>query len=146
MTIEEIKKILPHSYPFLLVDRVVEYEPLKYIETIKNVTFNEPFFQGHFPIQSVMPGVLVIEAMAQSGGILSFLSLTEDERKDLSGSNMVYFLEIEKARFRRTVIPGDTLRIHVEVLKKKMKIWKMQGRCFVDDKLVAEAVMTAKVD
>ncbi len=145
--IEEIKKILPHRYPFLLVDRVVEYEKSKWIRTIKNVTINEPFFIGHFPQKAVMPGVLVIEAMAQSGGILSFLSLEESEFESSAGGNrMVYFMQIEKARFRKPVVPGDRLEMYVEILKHKMSVWKMQGKCYVDGTLVAEAIMTAKLD
>ncbi len=145
--IEEIKRILPHRYPFLLVDRVVDYEKGKWIKTIKNVTINEPFFMGHFPKQSVMPGVLVVEAMAQSGGILSFLSLDDDEfEASIGGNKAVYFMEIDKAKFRRPVIPGDRLEMHIEMIKRKMEVWKMQGRCFVDNNLVAEAIMMAKLD
>ncbi len=147
MGIEEIKKILPHRYPFLLVDRVIDYERSKWIKTIKNVTINEPFFVGHFPQKAVMPGVLVIEAMAQSGGILSFLSLDEDEfESSIGGNKMVYFMQIEKARFRKPVVPGDVLQMHVEIIKRKLQVWKMRGECYVDGKLVAEAVMMAKLD
>lgn len=145
--IEEIKRILPHRYPFLLVDRVVDYKKGEWIKTIKNVTINEPFFMGHFPKQSVMPGVLVVEAMAQSGGILSFLSLDDDEfEASIGGNKTVYFMQIDKAKFRRPVIPGDRLEIYVEMIKRKMNVWKMQGKCFVDDVLVAEAIMMAKLD
>ncbi len=145
--IEEIKRILPHRYPFLLVDRVLEYEKDKWIKTIKNVTINEPFFVGHFPRQAVMPGVLVIEAMAQSGGILSFLSLEKEEfEKSIDGNRNVYFMQIDKAKFRRPVVPGDRLEMHIEILKRKLNVWKMQGKCFVDGSLAAEAVMMAKLD
>ncbi len=145
--IEEIKKILPHRYPFLLVDRVLEYEKDSWIKTIKNVTINEPFFVGHFPAQAVMPGVLIIEAMAQSGGILSFLSLDNEEfERSINGGKKVYFMQIDKAKFRKPVVPGDRLEMHIEILKHKLKVWKMQGKCFVDGSLAAEAVMMAKLD
>jgi 3-hydroxyacyl-[acyl-carrier-protein] dehydratase len=145
--IEEIKKILPHRYPFLLVDRVIEYQKDEWIKTIKNVTINEPFFMGHFPKQALMPGVLVIEAMAQSGGILSFLSLDEEEfKKSVNGEKKVYFMQIDKAKFRKPIVPGDRLEMHVKILKRKMKVWKMQGECFVDGVLAAEATMMAKLD
>ncbi len=147
MDINEIKRILPHRYPFLLVDRVIDYEKAKWIKTIKNVTANEPFFTGHFPNNPVMPGVLVIEAMAQSGGILSFLSLGDEEfEASIGGNKMVYFMGVDKAKFRKPVIPGDRLDMHIEIIKHKMDVWKMQGKCFVEDKLVAEAIMMAKLD
>ncbi len=141
--IEEIKKILPHRYPFLLVDRVLEYEKDKWIKTIKNVTINEPFFVGHFPHQHVMPGVLVIEAMAQSGGILSFLSIDNNATNE---TRNVYFMQIDKAKFRKPIIPGDRLEMHIEILKRKLQVWKMEGKCFVDGQLAAEAIMMAKLD
>ncbi len=147
MNIEEIKKILPHRYPFLLVDRVIDYERGKWIKAIKNVTVNEPFFMGHFPNNPVMPGVLVIEAMAQAGGILSFLSLSEEEfNASIGGKKTVYFMGVDKVKFRKPVVPGDKLDMNVEIIKYRMKVWKMQGKCFVDDNLVAEAVMMAKLD
>ncbi len=141
--IEEIKKILPHRYPFLLVDRVLEYEKDKWIKTIKNVTINEPFFVGHFPHQHVMPGVLVIEAMAQSGGILSFLSIDNNATNE---TRNVYFMQIDKAKFRKPIIPGDRLEMHIEILKRKLQVWKIEGKCFVDGQLAAEAIMMAKLD
>ncbi len=147
MNIEEIKKILPHRYPFLLVDRVIDYERGKWIKAIKNVTVNEPFFMGHFPNNPVMPGVLVVEAMAQAGGILSFLSLSKEEfEASIGGKKTVYFMGVDKVKFRKPVVPGDRLDMNVEIIKYRMKVWKMQGRCFVDDNLVAEAVMMAKLD
>lgn len=133
---EEIKSIMPHRYPFLLVDRVTHYENNKYIEAYKNVTGNEPFFQGHFPKKSVMPGVLVIEAMAQAGGIL----LLKDKTKE---GGLVYFTSIEKARFRRPVTPGDQLRFEVTVLRLKSSYCKLSGKAYVDNKLVAEAVFSS---
>ncbi|WP_035586702.1 3-hydroxyacyl-ACP dehydratase FabZ [Hippea jasoniae] len=147
LSIEKIKEILPHRFPFLLVDRVLEYEKGNYIKTLKNVTINEPFFMGHFPQTSVMPGVLIVEAMAQSGGILAFLSMDEEEfKRSINGKRMVYFLEIEKARFRKPVIPGDQLIMEVRILKHKLDVWKLEGKAFVDGKLAAEAKMAAKVD
>lgn len=133
---EEIRKIMPHRYPFLLVDRVTHYEDNKYIEAYKNVTGNEPFFQGHFPEKAVMPGVMVIEAMAQAGGILLL------KNKKASGG-LVYFTTIEKARFRHPVVPGDQLRFEVTVLRLKSSYCKLSGKAFVDDKLVAEAVFSS---
>ena len=143
MDVRKIMEILPHRFPFLLVDRVVEVEEGKRIVAIKNVTINEPFFVGHFPHQPVMPGVLVIEAMAQSGGILSFLSM---ENNNTNEGKSVYFMQIDKAKFRRPIIPGDRLKMHIEVLKHKLQVWKMQGRCFVDGQIAAEAIMMAKLD
>jgi 3-hydroxyacyl-[acyl-carrier-protein] dehydratase len=140
--IERIKEILPHRYPFLFVDKVLNYEKFKFIEAIKNVTYNEAYFQGHFPKKHIMPGVVIIEAMAQAGGILAFLSLEEED----NANRVVYFMSIENARFRKVVVPGDTLKMRVEIIKHKMKVWKMSGKCFVDDTLVAEAIMSAKLD
>jgi 3-hydroxyacyl-[acyl-carrier-protein] dehydratase len=140
--IERIKEILPHRYPFLFVDKVLNYEKFKFIEAIKNVTYNEAYFQGHFPKKHIMPGVVIIEAMAQAGGILAFLSLEEED----NANRVVYFMSIENARFRKAVVPGDTIKMRVEIIKHKMKVWKMSGRCFVDDTLVAEAIMSAKLD
>ncbi len=134
--IYEIMQLLPHSYPFLLVDRIVEYEPSKKIVGIKNVTFNEPFFTGHFPGKPIMPGVLIIEAMAQAGGVLAFKSFPEKK-----GS--VFFTGIDNARFRKPVIPGDQLKLVVEVIKHRREIWLFEGKAFVDDDLVAEAKIMA---
>ncbi|MGE4547249.1 MAG: 3-hydroxyacyl-ACP dehydratase FabZ [Desulfurella sp.] len=140
--IERIKEILPHRYPFLFVDKVLNYEKFKFIEAVKNVTYNEAYFQGHFPKKHIMPGVVIIEAMAQAGGILAFLSLEEED----NANRVVYFMSIENARFRKAVVPGDTIKMRVEIIKHKMKVWKMSGKCFVDDTLVAEAIMSAKLD
>jgi beta-hydroxyacyl-ACP dehydratase FabZ len=134
--INEILKLLPHNYPFLLVDKILEYEPAKRIVGIKNVTFNEPFFTGHFPQKPIMPGVLIVEAMAQTGGILAFKSFPE-----MKGS--VFFIGIDHARFRKPVIPGDQLKFVVEVVKHKKEIWIFEGRAFVDDEIVAEAKIMA---
>lgn len=132
-----IMKILSHRYPFLLVDRIIAMEPGKTIIGIKNVTINEPFFQGHFPGDPVMPGVLMLEAMAQVGGILACLS----DPKMIG--RLVYFAGIDKARFRRVVRPGDQLVMHMEMLKQKGKIIKMAGKAFVDEQLVTEAEVMA---
>ena len=135
MNILEIQKMLPHRYPFLLVDRILEIEPNVKAVGIKNVTFNEPFFQGHFPDHPIMPGVLIVEAMAQVSGILSIQSGAK--------GNTIYFLSIEKAKFRKPVVPGDQLRFEVSVLQHRNKVWKFTGHALVDDKLVAEAEFTA---
>ena len=133
----EIQKILPHRFPFLLVDRITELKPKSKAVGLKNVTINEPFFQGHFPGYPIMPGVLVIEAMAQVSGILAFQSGAE--------GNSVYFMSIEKAKFRKPVVPGDQLIFEVNVIKQRNNVWKFSGQAFVDKKLVAEAEFTAMV-
>jgi beta-hydroxyacyl-ACP dehydratase FabZ len=138
LNVEEIMGILPHRFPFLLVDRIVELEEKKRIVGIKNVTYNESFFQGHFPDKPIMPGVLIIEAMAQVGGVLLLKSLPEMKRK------VVFFMGIDKAKFRRPVYPGDQIRIEVEVLRLRERTCKVQGKAFVEDELVAEAeIMSA---
>ena len=134
--IDEIRKLLPHRYPFLLVDRIVELELSKRIVGIKNVTFNEPFFTGHFPEKPIMPGVLILEAMAQTGGVLAFKSFP-----DMEGS--VFFTGIDDARFRKPVIPGDQLKLVVEVVKHRREIWVFDGKAFVDGDVVAEALIMA---
>jgi beta-hydroxyacyl-ACP dehydratase FabZ len=140
---QDIIKLLPHRYPFLLVDRITEMEPLKRIVGIKNVTANEHFFQGHFPGLPVMPGVLIIEAMAQVGGVLSRIS--KSEGRDGSEAPPVYFMSIDKVKFRKQVVPGDQLRFELTVLRSGTRIWKMEGKAFVDGKLVAEAEFMAQV-
>lgn len=136
--IQEIIKLIPHRYPFLLIDRIVEVEEKKRIVGIKNVTFNEPFFQGHFPGRPIMPGVLILEAMAQTGGVLAFLSIPEGER-----DREVFFAGIDKVRFRRPVVPGDQMRIEMEVVKQRKLVWGFSGRAFVDGNLVCEAELLA---
>ncbi len=133
----EICKLLPHRYPFLLIDRITELEPNKKAVGLKNVTINEPFFQGHFPENPIMPGVLIVEAMAQVGGILAF-------RSGVDGDT-VYFMSIERAKFRKPVIPGDQLRLEINVLKRRSSVWKFSGEAYVGDKLVSEAEFTAMV-
>lgn len=139
--IEEIFEYLPHRYPFLLVDRIVEYEEKRRIVGIKNVTINEPFFQGHFPGVPVMPGVLIIESMAQVGGCLVFKTLPEREKK------LVFFMGIENARFRKPVRPGDQLRIEMLITRAGTRVGKLKGKAYVDGQLVAEAgIMFSLVD
>ncbi len=138
--IECIIKALPHRYPFLLVDRIVEMSTEE-IVALKNVTINEPFFQGHFPGRPIMPGVLIVEAMAQAGGYLAFNMIPEGERK-----NEIYFMGIDKVRFRRPVRPGDQLILKLKFLKKRGPVFKMSGEAFVDGQLVAEAELMATMD
>ncbi len=134
--INEILTLLPHKYPFLLVDRVLEFEPAKRIVAIKNVTINEPFFQGHFPGRPIMPGVLILEAMAQAGGVLAFKSVP-----GMKGS--VFFTGIDGARFRKPVVPGDQLRFVVDVVKHRREIWVFETKAFVGDDVVCEARIMA---
>lgn len=138
MDIKEIQELLPHRYPFLLVDRIIEIEPGVKAIGIKNVTINEEFFQGHFPGHPIMPGVLIIEAMAQVAGILAFRSGVKDAKS-------VYFLSIEKAKFRKPVVPGDQLRFEVNVLQCRGNVWKFSGNALVEEKVAAEAEFTAMV-
>ena len=139
LDINEIQRILPHRYPFLLIDRVVDLTRRERIVAIKNVTINEPFFQGHFPNLPIMPGVLIVEAIAQSGGALL---LTEVEDRD---SKLMVFTGIERARFRRPVVPGDQLRIEVEVKSWRMNAVRMEGKVYVGEKRVAEATVTCQL-
>jgi len=135
--IREILKLLPHRYPFLLVDRVVAFDPLASLTAIKNVTINEPFFQGHFPGLPVMPGVLMLEALAQAGGLLIGLSQVEIQDK------VLMFTGIDKAKFRRPVVPGDQLVLKCRLTRRKLHIWRMEGQAFVEDELAVEAQLTA---
>lgn len=140
LKINDIMKVLPHRYPFLLIDRVTELVPNEKVVAYKNITFNENFFQGHFPSTPVMPGVLIIEAMAQTGVVLVVNTLGIDTEKE----NMVYlFTGIEKAKFRRPVVPGDKLIIECSNLQRKMQLWKMDAKAYVDGQLVAQATLTA---
>ena len=137
----QILRILPHRYPFLLVDRILELEENKRIVGVKNVTINEPFFQGHFPGQPVMPGVLLVEAMAQTGAVLTLHSVPDRETK------LVYFTGIESARFRRPVVPGDQVRIEMTVLQIRSRACRMAGVATVEGAVAAEAtIMAAMVD
>jgi 3-hydroxyacyl-[acyl-carrier-protein] dehydratase len=135
----EIQKVLPHRYPFLLVDAVLEMEAQRRIVAIKNVTFNEPFFQGHFPGQPVMPGVLIVEALAQAGGFLLFQDVPD------RASKLLYFVAIDNCRFRRPVVPGDQLRLEVNVLSRRTDFCKLDGRGLVGDELAAEATLMCKM-
>jgi len=135
---EEIVALLPHRYPFLLVDRILEVVRNEYAIGLKNVTLNEPFFQGHFPDYRVMPGVLVIEAMAQVGGVLVYYS---NDASPLD--KLPLFTSIDRCRFRRQVIPGDQLRLRVEIMRHRGPIWRFRGRAYVDDVLAAEAELQA---
>ncbi len=139
MDINEIKKILPHRYPLLLVDRIVEVSGDEVVG-IKNVTVNEPFFEGHFPDRPIMPGVLIIEAMAQTGGILAYTIAPQ-----YKGSSIL-FVGIDKVRFRRQVVPGDQLVLKLKVLKQRGGLFKMKAEAFVDDQLAAEAELMATID
>jgi 3-hydroxyacyl-[acyl-carrier-protein] dehydratase len=140
LSLEDIQRILPHRYPFLLIDRVVSLEVGKRLVAIKNVTINEPFFQGHFPGRAIMPGVLIVEAAAQAGGILALLSTPEN-----LGNPSVFLMGLDKVRFRQPVLPGDQLRIEVETIRSGKKFWKMFGKAFVDQNLVAEGEIMAAV-
>ena len=133
MDIQKIQSLLPHRYPFLLVDRVVESEPGKRLVAIKNVTVNEPFFQGHFPSKPVMPGVLLIEAMAQATGLLAM------ESADVPKEAIYYLVGVDKARFKSPVVPGDQVRLEVEVLKHRRDIWVFAAEATVDGKMAASA-------
>ena len=140
LDVNEIQQILPHRPPFLLVDRIVELEPKKRIVGIKNVTINEPFFVGHFPGFPVMPGVLIIEAMAQTGGVL----VLRDE-PNCGADKLVFFAAIEQAKFRRPVLPGDQLRLELEVVLRRTTYCRMKGNAFVDGQLAAEAIILCKI-
>ncbi len=139
-SLERIFELLPHRYPFLLVDKIIEWEPRKRIVGIKNVTINEPFFVGHFPGKPIMPGVLIVEAMAQVGGVLLLHSAGEEAK-----NRLVYFTSIESAKFRKPVVPGDQLRVEVEVLNFKLRICRIQARAYVDGQLVAEAILMSSL-
>jgi 3-hydroxyacyl-[acyl-carrier-protein] dehydratase len=139
MDIRAILERLPHRYPMLLVDRVLECEPGKRILAIKNVTINEPFFAGHFPGFPIMPGVLIVEAIAQAGGALLLIEIPDRD------AHLMLFTGIERARFRRPVVPGDQLRIEVEVTAWRQSAVRMQGKAYVGDKLACEAVVTCRI-
>jgi len=143
MDIHEVMEHLPHRYPFLLVDRVLQCEPGKTIEAVKNVTINEPFFQGHFPHHPVMPGVLIMEALAQAAGILSFKTMGTKPDEN----SVFYFVGIDNARFKKPVTAGDQLHLHIEILRQMRGIWKFKAVARVDGEVVAEAeLMCAKRD
>src|SRR5580765_8111678 len=139
LDITQIQAILPHRYPFLLVDRIVDYEPGKRVVGVKNVTLNEPFFAGHFPGAPVMPGVLIVEAMAQTAGVMMLASLPDRETK------LVFFTGIDGAKFRRPVVPGDQLRLELTVLKLRPRYIKLRGEAYVSGQLVAEAQISSSL-
>jgi len=139
--IQEIMETLPHRYPFLLVDRIVELEMGKRIVGIKNVTMNEPFFQGHFPGHPIMPGVLLLEAMAQTGGVLALKSVPPDQVKN----KLIYFMSIDKAKFRKPVIPGDQVRFELDVIKMRSTIVSLKAKALVEGAVVAEAELMAMI-
>lgn len=140
MDVLEIQRLLPHRYPFLLIDRVLEFHAGESLVGIKNVTVNEPFFEGHFPGHPVMPGVLIIEAMAQTAGALVVNHLGGGE-----DGAVVYFMTIDKTRFRKPVVPGDTLMIRVNKLRSRAPVWKFHGEALVDGAVVAEADFGAMI-
>ena len=144
MNVGEIKKFLAHRYPFLLVDKVLDFESGKHLTAVKNVTINEPFFQGHFPDYPVMPGVLIMEALAQATGLLGFKTMDEDPNDDM----LYLFAGIDGARFKRQVVPGDVLTLKVELIKRSRAIWKFDCKAMVGEELAASAtimcVATAK--
>ncbi|HFD79398.1 MAG TPA: 3-hydroxyacyl-ACP dehydratase FabZ [Gammaproteobacteria bacterium] len=137
MDINEIRNTLPHRYPFQLVDRVIEYRPGESLVALKNVTINEPFFQGHFPEKPVMPGVLILEALAQATGLLAFKTEDRDAERD----SLYYFVGIDNARFKRPVEPGDQLTLYVDLIKTRRGIWVFDTRATVDGKVAATAVI-----
>ncbi len=137
MNINEIMKYLPHRYPFLLVDRITDLKPGVSATGLKNVTMNEPFFQGHFPGQPIMPGVLIIEAMAQVAGVMAFKSGMEGKS--------VFFMSIDNAKFRRPIVPGDQVIMDIKALKQRGNVWKFSGTATVEGKIVSEAEFTAMV-
>ncbi len=134
LNIQEIQEFLPHRYPFLLVDRVIDCKPRESLLAVKNVTYNEPFFQGHFPHEPIFPGVLIMEALAQATGLLA------SQSDDSLGKGMTYYLAgIDKARFKRRVVPGDQLMLHIDYVKNKRNIWTFDCRAEVDEEMAASA-------
>jgi len=143
MDVMEIQQILPHRYPFLLVDRVTELTKGESIISYKNVSISEPVFQGHFPDHPIYPGVMILEGMAQAGGVLAFESM--DMTKEEAAQKVVYFMSIDKAKFRAPVRPGDKLEYKISVIKQKGAIWMLEGKAFVDGNLVSQAELKAMI-
>ena len=142
--VTEIQKILPHIYPFLLVDRITELEAGQSIVGYKNITIAEPVFQGHFPDHPIYPGVMIIEGMAQAGGVLAFESMSDEEKAN-NTEKVVYFMSIDKAKFRSPVTPGDQLVYNIDVIKHKGAVWQLDAKAYVDDKMVAQAELKAMI-
>ena len=140
----DIQNILPHRYPFLLVDRITELTVGKYIEGLKNVSISEPVFQGHFPDHPIYPGVMIIEGMAQAGGVLAFKSMDNSSLEEIE-NKVVYFMSIDKAKFRSPVTPGDQLVYKINVIKNKGPVWQLDAKAYVDDKVVAQAELKAMI-
>ena len=140
----EIQKILPHRFPFLLVDRITDLEMGKSIEGFKNVTIGEHIFQGHFPGHPIYPGVMIVEGLAQAGGVLAFKSASEDEQEAVK-DKVVYFMSIDKCKFRSPVVPGDRLVYKLNVTKHRGNIWVLDAKAYVDEKLVCEAELKAMI-
>ncbi len=136
---EEILKLIPHRYPILLVDKILDYEENKTATALKNVTFNEPHFNGHFPNKPIMPGVLIVEALAQTAAILVSKSISDNKNK------LVYFMSIDAVKFRKPVIPGDSLYLKVEAIHNRGAVWKFKGKALVNDKIVTEANFAAMI-
>jgi 3-hydroxyacyl-[acyl-carrier-protein] dehydratase len=144
LNVMDIQKILPHRYPFLLVDRVTKIDKGLFMEGYKNVSISEPVFQGHFPDHPIYPGVMIIEGMAQAGGILAFKSLSEADAENAE-NKVVYFMSIDKAKFRAPVTPGDKLIYRISVLKQRGAVWQFDAKAYVDEKLVAQAELKAMI-
>ena len=144
LNVVEIQKILPHRFPFLLIDRVIQFECEKSIVGYKNVSISEPVFQGHFPDHPIYPGVMIVEGMAQAGGVLAFKSMGEEDQKGVV-DKVVYFMSIDKCKFRSPVTPGDRLEYHINVIKHRGNIWVLDGKAIVDGNVVAEAQLKAMI-
>jgi len=144
LNVTQIQKILPHRFPFLLIDRVTAMTASESIIAYKNVSISEPVFQGHFPDHPIYPGVMIVEGMAQAGGVLAFKSLSEEDQKDIE-NKVVYFMSIDQCKFRAPVTPGDKLEYRISVIKHRGNIWMLKGEAYVDDKLVTEAELKAMI-
>jgi 3-hydroxyacyl-[acyl-carrier-protein] dehydratase len=140
----DIQNILPHRYPFLLVDRITELTAGEYIEGFKNISISEPVFQGHFPDHPIYPGVMILEGMAQAGGVLAFKSMDGATQEEIQ-NKVVYFMSIDKAKFRVPVTPGDQLVYKINVMKQKGPVWQLEAKAYVDDKVVAQAELKAMI-
>lgn len=138
--IQQIMEMIPHRFPMLLIDRIVEIEDGVRVHAIKNVSINEPQFQGHFPAKAIMPGVMIVEAMAQAAGVLVVNGMGGDAE-----GKLVYFMSIDGCRFRRPVVPGDTMHIHVDVDRQRSSVWRFKGKAFVEGQLATEATFSATI-